>query len=174
LKKRVLLHKAGVFYRRSGSRTRRWQHPGRAWHWRIFAGSQQIFGAFGGRFCKVLWAQRQQRHATAENSRRLDEDGPFHPHPAVGTNGKTMKILQLIVTALKTLKCYIVKCPAEQEKSQAEAFVRQVEQIKVAAAAMPRDITPAVAELAPPKPAAPDNLAPETFEPPPSPPERPV
>ena len=65
------------------------------------------------------------------------------------------------------------KQTAEQEKSQADAFVRQVEQIKVAAAAMPRDITPAVAELAPPKPAAPDNLAPETFDLPP-PPESPA
>jgi hypothetical protein len=59
------------------------------------------------------------------------------------------------------------KQATEQEKSQAEAFVRQVEQIKVAAAAtaMPRDITPAIAELAP---VAPDNLAknapPETPE----------
>ena len=52
------------------------------------------------------------------------------------------------------------KQTTEQEKSQAEAFVRQVEQIKVAAAAtaMPKDITPTVAELAALKPAAPDNL----------------
>ena len=56
------------------------------------------------------------------------------------------------------------KQTAEQEKSQAEAFVRQVEQIKVAAGAMPKDITPATAQL---PAAAPDNLAPETFELPP-------
>jgi hypothetical protein len=62
------------------------------------------------------------------------------------------------------------KQTAEEEKSKAEAFVRQVQQVKVAANAMPRDITPAVALL----PAtAPDNLAPETFELPP-PPESPA
>jgi hypothetical protein len=70
------------------------------------------------------------------------------------------------------------KQTAEQEKSQAEAFVRQVEQIKVAAAAtaMPRDITPAIAELAPPAPdnlvrelppVAPDNLVREESQSPP-------
>jgi hypothetical protein len=63
------------------------------------------------------------------------------------------------------------KQTAEQEKSQAEAFVRQVQTIREVAAVLPKDITPAIAELAPPKPAAPDNLAPETFELPPAPPE---
>ncbi|HWY31926.1 MAG TPA: hypothetical protein VNX46_14295 [Candidatus Acidoferrum sp.] len=53
------------------------------------------------------------------------------------------------------------KQTADDEKAKAEAFVRQVQQVKTAAAAMPRDITPAVVQLAQ---AAPDNLAPETTE----------
>jgi hypothetical protein len=52
------------------------------------------------------------------------------------------------------------KQTADDEKAKAEAFVRQVQQVKTAAAAMPRDITPAVAQQLPPT--APDNLAPET------------
>jgi hypothetical protein len=50
------------------------------------------------------------------------------------------------------------KRTAEDEKSKAEAFVRQAQQIKTAAVAMPRDITPAVVQLAP---SSPDNFAPE-------------
>ena len=62
------------------------------------------------------------------------------------------------------------KQTAEEEKSKAEAFVRQVAQVKVAANAMPRDITPTLAQL---PPTTPDNLAPETYELPP-PPDSPV
>jgi hypothetical protein len=61
------------------------------------------------------------------------------------------------------------KQTAEDEKTKAEAFVRQVEQIKVAVAAMPKDVTPAVVEL--PPTTAPDNLAPETYELPAAPPD---
>lgn len=53
------------------------------------------------------------------------------------------------------------KQTAEQEKSQAEALLRQVEQIKVAASVMPEDITPTTVQL---PPTAPDNLAPETSQ----------
>jgi hypothetical protein len=59
---------------------------------------------------------------------------------------------------------------AEEEKSKAEALLRQVAQVKMAAGVMPKDITPPAAQL---PPSAPDNLAPETFEPPP-PPESPA
>jgi hypothetical protein len=53
------------------------------------------------------------------------------------------------------------KQTAQEEKSSAEAFVRHVEKIKVAASAMPKNITPTVVQL---PPTAPDNLAPETPE----------
>jgi hypothetical protein len=56
------------------------------------------------------------------------------------------------------------KQTADDEKTKAEAFVRQVAQVKMAAGAMPKDITPAFAQL---PPTAPDNLAPETHELPP-------
>jgi hypothetical protein len=56
------------------------------------------------------------------------------------------------------------KQAAEEEKSKAEALLRQVAQVKMAAGVMPKDITPPAAQLPPP---APDNIAPETFEPPP-------
>ena len=51
------------------------------------------------------------------------------------------------------------KQTADDEKAKTEAFVRQVQQVKTAAAAIPRDITPAVVQLAP---TAPDNLAQKT------------
>jgi len=63
------------------------------------------------------------------------------------------------------------KHTAQEEKSNAEAFVRHVEKIKVAASAMPKNITPTVIQL---PPTAPDNLAPETFQQPPSTPENPA
>jgi hypothetical protein len=62
------------------------------------------------------------------------------------------------------------KQTAQEEKSKAEALLRQVAQVKMAAGVMPKDITPAAAQL---PPTAPDNLAPETFELPP-PPESPA
>jgi hypothetical protein len=60
------------------------------------------------------------------------------------------------------------KQTADDEKTKAEAFVRQVAQVKMAAGVMPKDITPAFAQL---PPTAPDNLAPETYELPSPPPE---
>jgi hypothetical protein len=58
-----------------------------------------------------------------------------------------------------------VKRRAEDEKSTAEALLRQVAQVKMAAGVMPIDITPATAQL----PAtAPDNIAAETIDLPPS------
>jgi hypothetical protein len=60
---------------------------------------------------------------------------------------------------------------AEEEKSKAEALLRQVAQVKMAAGVTPKDITPPATQL-PPR-SAPDNLAPETFDLPPSPPETP-
>jgi hypothetical protein len=56
------------------------------------------------------------------------------------------------------------KQTAVDEKSKAEAFIRQIVQVKMAATAMPKDITSAVAQL---PPTSPDNLAPETSELPP-------
>lgn len=54
------------------------------------------------------------------------------------------------------------KQTAQEDKAKAEALIRQVEQIKVAAAAAtPRDITPTVVQL---PPTAPDNLALENPE----------
>jgi hypothetical protein len=61
------------------------------------------------------------------------------------------------------------KQTTEQEKSQAEAFVRQVEKIKEVASAMPRPLKPAAASLAPTS--APDNLV---LDQPPAEPENPV
>jgi hypothetical protein len=51
------------------------------------------------------------------------------------------------------------KQTAAEEKAKAEAFVRQVTQVKTAAASMPKDITPTTTLL---PPTAPDNLASET------------
>lgn len=53
---------------------------------------------------------------------------------------------------------------ANEEKAKAEALLRQVQQVKMAAAATAKNITPSRTQL---PPTAPDNLAPETFELPP-------
>jgi hypothetical protein len=55
----------------------------------------------------------------------------------------------------KQIETLRAKQTVEDEKSKAEAFVRQVQQVKMAAGAMPRDITPSVTQLLPP---APDNM----------------
>jgi hypothetical protein len=60
---------------------------------------------------------------------------------------------------------------AKEESDKARAFISQLAKVKAANVVMPRDITPAAAQLPPP---APDNIAPETFELPPSPPESPA
>jgi hypothetical protein len=67
-------------------------------------------------------------------------------------------------TSRRQIEARRAKQTAVGEKSKAEAFIRQVVQVKMAAAAMPKDITPAFAQL---PPTAPDNLAPETYELPP-------